>query len=72
MAGTAKTHGLPIRLLPRKGHQLGLIAFFGFFFGFATNDASFLPFRPETLIAYEVGVKHQAVNGALRVAASAF
>jgi len=25
---------LPIRLLPRKGHQLGLIAFFGFFFGF--------------------------------------
>ena len=26
---------LPIRLLPRKGHQLGLIAFFGFFFGFS-------------------------------------
>ena len=26
---------LPIRLLPRKGHQLGFIAFFGFFFGFS-------------------------------------
>src|SRR5919109_3855161 len=26
---------LPIRLLPRKGQQLGLIAFFGFFFGFS-------------------------------------
>jgi hypothetical protein len=26
---------LPIRLLPRKTHQLGLIAFFGFFFGFS-------------------------------------
>ena len=26
---------LPIRLLPRKGHQLGLIAFFGFFLGFS-------------------------------------
>ncbi|MBA4095292.1 MAG: hypothetical protein C0484_00795 [Rhodospirillum sp.] len=26
---------LPIRLLPRKGHQLGLLAFFGFFFGFS-------------------------------------
>ena len=35
MAGTAKTHDLPIRLLPRKGHQLGLIGFFGFFFGFS-------------------------------------
>jgi len=35
MVGTAETHRLPIRLLPRKGHQLGLIAFFGFFFGFS-------------------------------------
>lgn len=26
---------LPIRLLPRKGHQLGLIGFFGVFFGFS-------------------------------------
>ncbi len=26
---------LPIRLLPRKTHQLGRIAFFGFFFGFS-------------------------------------
>jgi len=26
---------LPIRLLPRKGQQLGLIAFFGFFFSFS-------------------------------------
>lgn len=26
---------LPIRLLPRKGRQLGLIAFFGFFLGFS-------------------------------------
>lgn len=26
---------LPIRLLPRKGHQIGLIAFFGFFLGFS-------------------------------------
>src|SRR4029453_14209652 len=26
---------LPIRLLPRKGQQLGLIPFFGFFFGFS-------------------------------------
>ena len=26
---------LPIRLLPRKGQQVGLIAFFGFFFGFS-------------------------------------
>jgi hypothetical protein len=26
---------LPIRLLPRKGQQLGLIAFFGFFVGFS-------------------------------------
>ena len=26
---------LPIRLLPRKTHQLGLIAFFGFFLGFS-------------------------------------
>jgi hypothetical protein len=26
---------LPIRLLPRKGQQLGLIAFFGFFLGFS-------------------------------------
>src|SRR5262245_58183280 len=35
MAGIAKAHALPIRLLPRKGQQLGLIAFFGFFFGFS-------------------------------------
>lgn len=26
---------LPIRLLPRKGHQIGLILFFGFFLGFS-------------------------------------
>ena len=35
MVGTAETYRLPVRLLPRKGHQLGLIAFFGFFFGFS-------------------------------------
>lgn len=32
---TPSTCALPIRLLPRKGHQLGLIAFFGFFLGFS-------------------------------------
>jgi hypothetical protein len=26
---------LPIRLLPRKGQQIGMLAFFGFFFGFS-------------------------------------
>ena len=32
---TPSTCALPIRLLPRKGQQLGLIAFFGFFLGFS-------------------------------------
>ncbi|WP_425408126.1 TonB-dependent receptor [Hyphococcus sp.] len=44
----------------------------GFFFGFATNSRSFLPFEPESLISYEVGFKHQTVNNALRVSASGF
>jgi hypothetical protein len=29
------TSRLPIRLVPRKGQQIGLLAFFGFFFGFS-------------------------------------
>jgi hypothetical protein len=33
MAGTE--FRLPIRLVPRKGLQIGLLAFFGFFFGFS-------------------------------------
>jgi len=44
----------------------------GFFFGFATNNNSFLPFEPESLISYEVGVKHQTADGALRFSASGF
>lgn len=44
----------------------------GFFFGFTTNSASFLPFEPESLISYEAGVKHQTADGALRFSASGF
>ena len=32
---TEETQRLPIRLVPRKGQQIGLLAFFGFFFGFS-------------------------------------
>ena len=32
---TEATQRLPIRLVPRKGQQIGLLAFFGFFFGFS-------------------------------------
>jgi hypothetical protein len=32
---TPFTCALPVRLLPRRGRQLGLIAFFGFFLGFS-------------------------------------
>ena len=32
---TEETQQLPIRLVPRKGQQIGLLAFFGFFLGFS-------------------------------------
>lgn len=44
----------------------------GFFFGFATNSNSFLPFEPESLISYEAGLKYQTADGALRFSASGF
>ncbi|HPE29680.1 MAG TPA: TonB-dependent receptor [Parvularculaceae bacterium] len=44
----------------------------GFFFGFATNNNSFLPFEPESLISYEAGIKHQTADGALLFSVSGF
>lgn len=44
----------------------------GFFAGFATSSAQLLPYKPEKLIAYEVGLKGRAPSIGLNYSASAF
>jgi iron complex outermembrane recepter protein len=44
----------------------------GFFSGVATNSGQLQPYDPETLVAYEVGVKHRMAGAGLYVSGSAF
>ncbi|WP_374572281.1 TonB-dependent receptor [Phenylobacterium sp.] len=44
----------------------------GFFSGFTTANSSLAPYRPETLIAYELGVKRRTDDHQLQVNASTF
>lgn len=44
----------------------------GFFAGVATNSGQLIPYRPEKLIAYEVGVKGRAPSAGLSYGVSAF
>ncbi len=44
----------------------------GFFSGFATNSIALRPYEPETLVAYEVGVKQRLSDAGLNWSASAF
>lgn len=44
----------------------------GFFSGFATNSLALRPYAPETLIAYEVGVKQRLSQSGFNWSASAF
>ncbi|MEQ8934485.1 MAG: TonB-dependent receptor, partial [Amphiplicatus sp.] len=44
----------------------------GFFFGFATNNNSFLPFEPESLISYVGGLMQHTYDGALQFSARCF
>lgn len=44
----------------------------GFFAGVATSSAQLLPYRPERLVAYEVGVKTRIPDVGLSLAASGF
>lgn len=44
----------------------------GFFSGFATNSAVLRPYEPETLVAYEVGVKQHLRDSGFDWSASAF
>ncbi len=50
-----------------KGYKSG-----GFFGGFATSLAQLDPYEPETVLAYEVGVKSELVDRHVRANASAF
>jgi iron complex outermembrane receptor protein len=44
----------------------------GFFAGVATNSAQLIPYRPEKLVAYEVGIKGRASGAGLSYSASGF
>lgn len=44
----------------------------GFFSGFATNSIALRPYTPETLVAYEVGVKQRLSESGFNWSASAF
>jgi iron complex outermembrane receptor protein len=44
----------------------------GFFAGVATNSAQLIPYRPEKLVAYEVGIKGRASGSGLSYSASGF
>jgi iron complex outermembrane recepter protein len=50
-----------------RGYKSG-----GFFGGFATNAAQLVPYEPETVIAYETGIKSAFLDRRLRINASAF
>ncbi len=44
----------------------------GFFAGVATNSGQLIPYRPEKLVAYELGIKGRAPGAGLSYSASAF
>ena len=44
----------------------------GFFAGVATNSAQLIPYRPEKLVAYEVGIKGRVSGAGLSYSASGF
>ncbi|MFZ4746713.1 MAG: TonB-dependent receptor [Sphingomonas sp.] len=44
----------------------------GFFAGVATNSGQLIPYRPESLIAYEVGLKQRFPDAGLNLTASSF